>query len=252
MAQSEGSRDAGFLTMDHCQGDGEITCCQDITRSSMRETRPDFRHVFVLLPPGRGDIFFVLYVLHVQPSLRYLAVFMPFCLKPSDHGEKNFKNLEALNFGPGACYSRVSSGLQLAVLPPCLRERLFSVKTTYCHSLSKYGMVKKGRGRGELGDMRRWDWEDGGICVGYGSSILQATIRSINALSINFCQSTDIVIWQASPGQITGDSGTCSRERPISFPLINMTSSQTQAPTVFPQTSKGPANMDWHHGTPQT
>ncbi|PBK79762.1 hypothetical protein ARMGADRAFT_1069320 [Armillaria gallica] len=126
-------------------------------------------------------------------------------------------------------------------------------------------MVKKGRGRGELGNMRRWDWEDGGICVGYGSSIPQATIRSINALSINFCQCTDIVIWQASPGQITGDSGTCSRERPISFPLINTTSSQTQAPSttlqvpimlpktdevfltwaaVFPQTSKGPANMD--------
>ncbi|PBK91723.1 hypothetical protein ARMGADRAFT_1064207 [Armillaria gallica] len=150
-------------------------------------------------------------------------------------------------------------------MEPGLRERLFSVKATYCHSLSKYGMVKKGRGRGELGDMRRWDWEDGGICVGYGSSILQATTRSINALSINFCQCTDIVIWQASSGQMTGDSGTCSQERPISFPLINATSSQTQAPSttlqvpimlpktdevfltwavVFPQTSKGPANMD--------
>ncbi|PBL03017.1 hypothetical protein ARMGADRAFT_1058254 [Armillaria gallica] len=118
------------------------------------------------------------------------------------------------------------------------------------------GWSRKGKVEGNWEIMQRWDWEDGGICVRYGSSILQATTRSINALSINFVNvptlsSGKLALDSVKIGKMMGDSGTCSRERPISFLLINATSSQTQAPTVFPQTSKGPANMDWHHGTPQ-
>ncbi|PBK73919.1 hypothetical protein ARMSODRAFT_1080923 [Armillaria solidipes] len=95
----------------------------------------------------------------------------------------------------------------------------------------------------------------------------------------NFLPTRNIVVWQASLGQcedgkmidammqclMVGYSGTCSREPPTSFPLINATPSQTQAPsttlqvpimaykndevffagaTVLPQALKWPANMD--------
>ncbi|SJL14038.1 uncharacterized protein ARMOST_17490 [Armillaria ostoyae] len=51
-------------------------------------------------------------------------------------------------------------------------------------------MVKKRRDRGKFGDTRRWGREDGGIWVGYGSSILQPTAQTIN---IDFFQCTDVV-----------------------------------------------------------
>ncbi|PBK92642.1 hypothetical protein ARMGADRAFT_168614 [Armillaria gallica] len=49
----------------------------------------------MLQPSSEVTFYFILYVLHV-PSLRYLTVFIPFCLKSYlDCGEKNAKDSEA-------------------------------------------------------------------------------------------------------------------------------------------------------------